>query len=63
MSSFSLSQENEVGEEKATLMAILGKHKVKVAGGAGEANALIQELLEWKADAIVSARIGGGTAK
>ena len=39
--------ENEVGEERASLMTILGTHKVKVPGGGGS-EAFMDDLL-WKA--------------
>ena len=41
--------ENEVGEERASLMTILGTHKVKVPGGGEEAKAFMDDLLLWKA--------------
>lgn len=43
--------ENEVGEERASLMTILGTHKVKVPGGGEEAKAFMDDLLLWKAKA------------
>lgn len=43
--------ENEVGEERASLMTILGTHKVKVPGGGDEAKAFMDDLLLWKAKA------------
>ena len=44
---------SELGEERTTLMAILAKHHVQIAGGGDEARALMQELLEWKAQGVV----------
>ena len=41
--------ENEVGEERASLMTILGTHKVKVPGGGEEAKAFMDDLLLWTA--------------
>ena len=41
--------ENEVGEERASLMTILGTYKVKVPGGGEEAKAFMDDLLLWKA--------------
>ena len=41
--------ENEVGEERASLMTILGTHKVKVPGGGEEAKSFMDDLLLWKA--------------
>ena len=44
---------SELGEQRTTLMAILAKHHVQIAGGGDEARALMQELLEWKAQGAV----------
>jgi hypothetical protein len=49
--------ENELGKERATLTALLAKHGVKIQGGADEAKAFVEELIEWKADGVV-ARVG-----
>ena len=46
--------ENELGKERAALTALLAKHGVKIQGGADEAKAFVEELIEWKADAVVS---------
>merc|ERR1712216_363043 len=46
--------ENELGKERAALTALLAKHGVKIQGGAEEAKAFVEELIEWKADAVVS---------
>ena len=46
--------ENELGKERAALTALLAKHGVKIHGGADEAKAFVEELIEWNADAVVS---------
>jgi len=45
--------ENEVGEERASLMNILGIHKVKVPGGQEEAKKMMDDLLMWKAKSVL----------
>lgn len=45
--------ENEMGEERAALTALLAKHGVKMRGGADEARAFVEELLEWKAEGMI----------
>lgn len=47
---------SELGEERAMLTGILAKHRVQVAGGGDEAKALLQDLLEWKADFVTSSK-------
>lgn len=48
--------EDELGTEKTALMAVLAKHRVQIPGGGDEAKALLEELLEWKAEGVVNAR-------
>ena len=45
-----------MGTEKTALMAVLAKHRVQIPGGGDEAKALLEELLEWKAEGVVNAR-------
>ena len=51
--------EEELGSEKTALMAVLAKHRVQIPGGGDEAKALLDELLEWKADGVVNAKVEG----
>ena len=46
--------ENEMGEERAALRALLAKHGVKLRGGAEEAKSFVDELLEWKAEGLMA---------
>lgn len=54
--------ENELGKERAALTALLAKHGVKIQGGSDEAKAFVEELIEWKADGVVSG-LGQGEEK
>ena len=44
----------EMGTERASLTKLLAKHGVRIAGGVDEANALMDELLRWKSEGVVS---------
>lgn len=48
--------ESELGEERTALMTVLAKHRVQIPGGSEEAKQLLNELLEWKGQAVVEAR-------
>lgn len=52
--------ESELGAERTALMTVLAKHHVQIPGGGDEANALVNELLEWKAQGAVH---GGGAGE
>lgn len=48
--------ESELGEERTALMTVLAKHRVQIPGGSEEAKQLLNELLEWKGQAVVETR-------
>lgn len=52
--------ESELGGERTALMTVLAKHRVQIPGGGDEANALVNELLEWKAQGVLE---GGGAGE